>query len=102
MTIKKEMKDFSQYARKLDKIYSNSEQDLFMITQVEHWANCYLLINCVLCLEKVYALLGLDLDECSTIVGWTKDLEHPDGFVDFSVFECEKYWLIDFNVDGCI
>lgn len=86
---------------------------LFLSSQ-QNWANNRLQADGHLLLNDVLDMLGMKRTKAGCVVGWVKDTKVGDGFVDFGVFEGDRYrgmefvkgdersvWL-DFNVDGVI
>lgn len=80
----------------------------------QNWANDLLLSRGHVFLNDVLDMLGLRRCPQGAVVGWIKDSETGDGYIDFGVFDGDTYmgmefvkgnenavWL-NFNVDGTI
>lgn len=86
---------------------------MFLLTQ-QNYANDMLTIHGHLFLNEVYDMLGVPRTTAGAVVGWVKEGETGDGFVDFGIFDAdnqlkrdfvngfERSILLDFNVDGVI
>lgn len=90
----------------------HSYNQLFLQSQ-QNYANDLLRARGHVFLNEVYDMLGLERSPEGAVVGWLAD-GTGDGFIDFGVFEgdrysamrfvlghCDEVWL-DFNVDGVI
>ena len=108
----------SQYARFFDEASVNwsktPEYNLTFLKCQQNYANDLLKSRGHIFLNEVYDLLGIPRSQAGAIVGWTRDAEFGDGFVDFGIFDgtrervrdfvngYERNILLDFNVDGVV
>lgn len=107
----------SGYAKFFDELNPNydrtPEHNYMFLAQQQNFANQRLLARGHLFLNEVYQALGMPHTKAGAVVGWMKDCENGDGFVDFGfmtgsersrafVNGPEKSILLDFNVDGII
>lgn len=105
----------SPYARLFDDASTNYKKDpefnrVFLQCQQEY-ANHLLRVRGHVFLNDVYDMLDLDRSSPGAVVGWLKDSEDGDGYVDFGLFEAvnsrfmngmERVAILDFNVDGIV
>lgn len=118
--------DLSPYARVFDdgstKWDSDPDYNRFFLTQMQNYANDYLIQNGYLFLNQVYEWLGLTKTLAGQQVGWIYDPKSGkgDNYVDFGIrtiykkatagMRAERNWVngyepavwLDFNVDGAI
>lgn len=106
---------YSPYAKFFDEYNDNWQRDselnrMFVQCQQNHW-NYKLTAHGHVFLNEVYDGLGLPRSQAGAIVGWLKESENGDGYIDFGIFEAfnarfvngeEQSILLDFNVDGVI
>lgn len=108
--------DFSEYAKWFDETSMYFENDptinLNFLRLTEKAMNDKLMLEGHLFLNEVYDALGLPRTSTGAVVGWLKDNEDGDGYVDFGIYDAnrettrdfvngyEKRILLDFNVDG--
>lgn len=108
----------SPYAKCFDEFSSNwdpvAEYNLLFLRNQQEYANQRLRARGHLFLNDVYEALGLPVTPAGQVVGWLRDSENGDGYVDFGLYDIESesarrfingyesaVWL-DFNVDGPI
>lgn len=112
--------DVSQYARFFDETShawtKDANYNLMFLRAQQNYANDKLKAQGYLYLNDVYKMLGIAPSPEGQVVGWTYDLEHPNGdnYIDFGIYNTkrkssrefvngyEKSILLDFNVDGNI
>jgi Family of unknown function (DUF6353) len=106
---------YSPYAKFFDEFSPNWQRDpelnrIFVQCQ-QNWANHRLNAYGHIFLNEVYDALGIDRSRAGAVVGWVKNSEVGDGYIDFGIFEAfnsrfvngsEQSILLDFNVDGVI
>lgn len=106
----------SPYARKFDARTSSAwspsaEMNRALIEAQEQYANFRLSKYGYVLLNEVYESLGFPKTSEGCIVGWIKNSEHGDGYIDFGRFEgrdmqlmndIDNYMWLDFNVDGVV
>jgi hypothetical protein len=108
----------SPYARFFDETSRNwsktPEYNHVFLRSQQQWANDKLTAYGYLFLNEVYEALGLERTQSGQVVGWKKETEDGDGFVDFGLYDqynessrnfingLEATVLLDFNVDGVI
>lgn len=106
----------SQYARYFDTENRNWSKDpeinlLFLRSQQNSW-NDVLYARGHVFLNEVYDSLGLSHTTPGSIVGWVRNSENGDSYIDFGVLDGDQgvdffngregAILLDFNVDGVI
>lgn len=107
----------SQYARFFDagsvKWTKDASSNLFVLKQMERYANEQLQAKGHLFLNEVYDMLDIPRTQDGSVVGWLYDGD-GDGYVSFGIFDLydeskrrfvngyENVILLDFNVDGII
>lgn len=114
--------NLSPYAKFFDESSPNWDgypnRNLMFLRQTEQYFNDRLRIHGHVFLNEVYDALGLPRTPAGQVVGWLKDTESGDGYIDFGLYErgtgeivakrrdfvngYEKSVLLDFNVDGII
>lgn len=105
--------DLSDYAHFFStSCYLGSEHDynMMFLRAEQNYANDKLTSRGYLFLNEVCERLGLPITKAGQVVGWVKNSEKSDGFVDFNIREIgrdvdgryESDILLDFNVDGPI
>lgn len=110
--------DISQYARFFDEASINwsktPEYNLMFLKCQQNYMNDLLQVRGHVFLNEVYDVLGVPRSQAGAIVGWVKDEEMGDGFIDFGIFDGEsqaarsfvngneRSILLDFNVDGVV
>lgn len=110
----------SEYGRFFDEGSSyftkDAEHNLRFLKQTERWCNDKLKTYGYLFLNEVYEALDVPKSQAGQVVGWTYNLESPNGdnYVDFGLTNLyysgtrefvngiEPRILLDFNVDGVI
>lgn len=106
------------YARIFDEYNPNwsnvPNQNQYFVQSVQNHANDLLRVKGKVYLNDVYDMLGIDREEFGQVVGWVKNSETGDGYIDFGVWNgstfAGKEWvtgnadgiLLDFNVDGVV
>lgn len=106
---------YSQYARVFDETCPNwtksAEANLAFLRRVEQYFNDKLDFQGHLFLNEVYDGFGFPRTKAGAVVGWLKDSENGDGYVDLGlnrpgaarfVNGYETNVILDFNVDGPI
>jgi len=108
--------NFSIYARWFDKDSSinwspQSEYNLTFLKTVQNYWNDMLQIRGHVFLNEVYDGLGLERSQAGAIVGWVKDGNTGDNYIDFGIYDPRQKQflngnntdiLLDFNVDGVV
>lgn len=105
---------YSPYARIFDEYTPNWQKDaeynrMFVECQ-QSYANQKLQARGHIFLNEVYDMFGFDHTSEGAVVGWIRESENGDGFIDFGLYEVanrdfgksEKSIVLDFNVDGVI
>ena len=108
----------SPYARFFDATSRNwtntAEYNHIFLRSQQEWANNRLNAYGYIFLNEIYESLGLERTQSGQVVGWKRDSETGDGFVDFGLYDrynesarefvngLEASILLDFNVDGVI
>lgn len=108
----------SQYARFFDELNDNwskdPEQNRFFLQCAQNMMNDRLQAKGHVFLNEVYDILGLERSSAGQIVGWIRDSDEGDNYIDFNIFdgndEVKREFvngynpsiLLDFNVDGVI
>lgn len=111
-------REISEFAVFFDELCPNYEKDSeynkTFLLRMQSWANEKLNAKGYLFLNEVYDMIGIPRTKEGQIVGWVKDSDRGDGYVDFGIFNSEKQQaidfvngreraiLLDFNVDGPI
>lgn len=89
----------------------NSEMNRMYIECQQRYANHLLQSRGHVLLNDVYDTLGFDRTSAGAVVGWVRDSENGDNYIDFGLFEAtssrfingiEKSIILDFNVDGIV
>lgn len=107
-----------EYAKFFDEYNENwtkdPEHNLFFLKAQERYANDLLQSKGILFLNEVYKMLGIPETKAGQVVGWVKDSEIGDGYVDFGIYNVhrksnrefvngyERSVLLDFNPDGVV
>lgn len=103
----------SMYARLYDETnpewHNNAEMNRTILSVKEQWANHKLVMDGFVFLNDIYEQLGFERSSAGQLVGWLKDSETGDNYIDFGLYEKRNeafingqepsVWL-DFNVDG--
>ena len=110
----------SQYARFFDETstewHRNADYNLMFLHQQQDHFNRLLRSRGYVTLNEVYDALGfVNPSQAGFIVGWVYDADHPDKYIDFGIYNVDRYGakidfvngtersiLLDFNVDGVI
>ena len=105
----------SQYARIYDENRKgwkpNAEHNRAFCKLQEEYANHLLRTDGFVFLNDVYSLLGFERTAIGNQVGWVKNSDEGDNYIDFGLFEArnvhninveEMTIVLDFNVDGYI
>ena len=109
----------SHYAKLFEETNPNwekvPERNLMFVTMVQNHCNEKLRANGFLLLNEVYEALGIERTQAGCVVGWIKNGEEGDNFVDFGIYDprnakavnhgtsrADGAFLLDFNVDGLI
>jgi hypothetical protein len=108
----------SQYARFFDEVSVNwsktPEYNLTFLLCQQNYMNDLLQSRGHVFLNEVYDHIGIPRSQAGAIVGWVRDSEFGDGFVDFGIGNGgrtavrnfvnghEVSILLDFNVDGVV
>lgn len=110
--------DISDVARVFDERNKNWEKEyqfnLTFLKGIQNYMNDILRTRGHVFLNEVYDALGFDMTSQGAVVGWLRDSETGDGFIDFGIFNRsnergvrlldghENAFLLDFNHDGMI
>ena len=99
----------SQYAKIFDDstVFWEKDKDrnVYFIKYMESYFNDLLRLRGYLLLRDVYEKLGIPITKESLVVGWIYDENNTigDNFVELRYeIDDNGYFVIDFNVDGCI
>ena len=108
----------SDYARFFDEVSvqwrKQPEYNQVFLRAQQNYANDLLKSRGHVFLNEVYDMLGIPRSQAGTIVGWVKDSEKGDNFIDFGIYNANnapgrdfvngynRSILLDFNVDGVI
>lgn len=108
----------SMYSRIFDETNSNwskvPNQNQFFIQSVQNHANDMLRVKGKVYLNDVLDMLTMDRCDAGQVVGWVRNSDDGDGYIDFGVWNgstfAGKEWvtgnvdgiLLDFNVDGVV
>lgn len=115
---KKNILGYSDYAKCFDESNinwkKNAELNLIFLKAQERYANDKLEAQGFIFLNDVYELLDIPKTKIGQLVGWMKNSDNGDGYVDFNIYDIyndakrsfvnggePRIWL-DFNVDGVI
>lgn len=115
---KKDTLGYSDYAKCFDESNvnwkKNAELNLIFLKAQERYANDKLEAQGFIFLNDVYELLDIPKTKVGQLVGWMRNSENGDGYVDFNIYDIyndakrsfvnggePRIWL-DFNVDGVI
>jgi len=106
---------YSPYARFFDEgsvnFQKQAEMNRLFIQCNQNFANNLLNSRGHVFLNEVYDMLGLERSSAGAVVGWVRNSDRGDGYIDFAPFEAknnlfinevEPRILLDFNVDGVI
>lgn len=93
----------------------NPEYNMVFLQLQQSFLNDRMRANGFVLLNDAYDALGFERTKAGCVVGWIRDNEDGDGFVDFGLFDdfqqhkvfdymigVEREILVDFNVDGII
>lgn len=105
----------SPYARFFDEMSinweKNAEINRIFIQCQQSYMNQLLHARGHVFLNEVYDALGLERSQAGAVVGWVRNGDDGDGYIDFGMFvpdnarfvnNMERSVLLDFNVDGVI
>lgn len=106
---------YSIYAKFFDEYSANWQRDpelnrIFVQVQ-QNYFNNKLIAKGHVFLNEVYDALDIPRTQAGSVVGWLKDSENGDNYIDFGILEAfnarfvngpEQSILLDFNVDGPI
>jgi len=109
----------SPYAKFFDEFSAqwskDPEHNLFFLRAQQNYANDLLKSHGHVFLNEVYDLLGIPRTSAGAVVGWVRNSDAGDSFIDFGIYSpsfagggpdfvngYERSILLDFNVDGVI
>ena len=104
------LSDYAHFLSTSRYLASDHDYNMMFLRAEQNYANDKLTSRGYLFLNEVCERLGLPITKAGQVVGWVKNSEKSDGFVDFNIREIgrdvdgryESDILLDFNVDGPI
>jgi len=105
-----DLSDYAHFFSPSRYLASDHDYNMMFLRAEQNYANDKLTSRGYLFLNEVCERLGLPITKAGQVVGWVKNSEKSDGFVDFNIREIgrdvdgryESDILLDFNVDGPI
>lgn len=105
-----DLSDYAHFFSTSCYLASDHDYNMMFLRAEQNYANDKLTSRGYLFLNEVCERLGLPITKAGQVVGWVKNSEKSDGFVDFNIREIgrdvdgryESDILLDFNVDGPI
>ena len=105
-----DLSDYALFFSTSRYLASDHDYNMMFLRAEQNYANDKLTSRGYLFLNEVCERLGLPITKAGQVVGWVKNSEKSDGFVDFNIREIgrdvdgryESDILLDFNVDGPI
>lgn len=105
-----DLSDYAHFFSTSRYLASDHDYNMMFLRAEQNYANDKLTSRGYLFLNEVCERLGLPITKAGQVVGWVKNSEKSDGFVDFNIREIgrdvdgryESDILLDFNVDGPI
>ena len=105
-----DLSDYAHFFSTSRYLASAHDYNMMFLRAEQNYANDKLTSRGYLFLNEVCERLGLPITKAGQVVGWVKNSEKSDGFVDFNIREIgrdvdgryESDILLDFNVDGPI
>lgn len=105
-----DLSDYAHFFSISRYLASDHDYNMMFLRAEQNYANDKLTSRGYLFLNEVCERLGLPITKAGQVVGWVKNSEKSDGFVDFNIREIgrdvdgryESDILLDFNVDGPI
>lgn len=105
-----DLSDYAHFFSTSHYLASDHDYNMMFLRAEQNYANDKLTSRGYLFLNEVCERLGLPITKAGQVVGWVKNSEKSDGFVDFNIREIgrdvdgryESDILLDFNVDGPI
>lgn len=105
-----DLSDYAYFFSTSRYLASDHDYNMMFLRAEQNYANDKLTSRGYLFLNEVCERLGLPITKAGQVVGWVKNSEKSDGFVDFNIREIgrdvdgryESDILLDFNVDGPI